>query len=328
MESAPITGESPPEPDRSGAAAEIALSGGLSALLFAAFFALPFAGALGLPFAAAPAVRVAHRRGFGAGLAASGLAAAVLFALGAAAGGARGGAGVGLAVGVLAMLPVVSAAAVRRGADPSRAYLALCVAGAAVFIGLLLGVNPAGDRPVGAELSEAFDRMMPGALESYRKANADAVTLERVRSTLIAARDFTRRYWPGLVGACWVLEAAVAFYAGARAARPAPSAARVRFESLAVPPAIAGVFVASGAAFAFSGGVLRTAAGALLLTLAALYFVAGLSIICHFARRWFRARILRFGLYVLVAYFPMNIGVALLGLFDWYAHFRRRGERV
>jgi hypothetical protein len=28
-----------------------------------------------------------------------------------------------------------------------------------------------------------------------------------------------------------------------------------------------------------------------------------------------------------VAYFPMNLGVALLGLFDWYANFRRRGEK-
>jgi hypothetical protein len=30
------------------------------------------------------------------------------------------------------------------------------------------------------------------------------------------------------------------------------------------------------------------------------------------------------GVYTLVAYFPMNVGVALLGLFDWYVDFRRR----
>ena len=44
-------------------------------------------------------------------------------------------------------------------------------------------------------------------------------------------------------------------------------------------------------------------AGNLLIPLAALYFLAGLSIICHFARKWFRARILRVGLYGLAIYF-------------------------
>ena len=70
---------------------------------------------------------------------------------------------------------------------------------------------------------------------------------------------------------------------------------------------------------------LRPAAVGALLPLSALYFVAGLSIICHFARKWFRFWLLRVGLYTLVAYFPMNVGVALLGLFDWYVDFRRRG---
>ncbi len=65
--------------------------------------------------------------------------------------------------------------------------------------------------------------------------------------------------------------------------------------------------------------------GNLLLPLLALFFVAGLSIICHFFRRWLRSRILRAGLYALAAYFPINVGVALLGLFDWYVDFRRRG---
>jgi hypothetical protein len=88
------------------------------------------------------------------------------------------------------------------------------------------------------------------------------------------------------------------------------------------------VFVAAGAAFALLPGEGRRLAANLLLPLSALYFVAGLSIICHFARRWFRVRVLRAGLYALVAYPPMNVGVALLGLFDWYANFRHRGEEA
>ncbi|MBC8646391.1 MAG: hypothetical protein H7X85_04465 [Thermoanaerobaculia bacterium] len=74
-------------------------------------------------------------------------------------------------------------------------------------------------------------------------------------------------------------------------------------------------------------GLAREVAGSLLLPLTALFFLVGLSIICHFARKWFRVKILRIGLYALLVYFfPMNLGVALLGLFDWYADFRRRGE--
>ena len=71
--------------------------------------------------------------------------------------------------------------------------------------------------------------------------------------------------------------------------------------------------------------LLAMLAGNLLLPLTALFFAAGLSIICHFLRRWLRTRILRAGLYALAAYFPINVGVALLGLFDWYVDFRRRG---
>jgi hypothetical protein len=55
-----------------------------------------------------------------------------------------------------------------------------------------------------------------------------------------------------------------------------------------------------------------------------LFFVVGLSIICHFARKWFPVGFLRIGLYVLAAYF-LNVIVALLGLFDWFVDFRRRG---
>jgi hypothetical protein len=33
-------------------------------------------------------------------------------------------------------------------------------------------------------------------------------------------------------------------------------------------------------------------------------------------------------LYVLAGYFPINVAVALMGLFDWYVDFRRRGEGI
>jgi Predicted membrane protein (DUF2232) len=306
---------------------EIPLAAGLSALFFAAFLVVPIVGALGFPFAAVPLIRVTYRKGPAAGLIATGLAAAILFGLVVASAGWREALNVGTAAALVTGLPVFFSARVRRGADPSRSFLAASVTGCLLLTGILLTASVAGQPPVAAELRSIIDGMIPAALDSYRRANADASTLERVRTTLIAARDFTERYWAGLLVACWVLAAAVTFYVGAWAARPAEVAQRIGFERLRVPAAWAGLFVAAGAGFPFLEGLARTAAGDILLALAALYFVAGLSIICHFARKWFRARVLRFGLYALVAYFPMNVGVALVGLFDWYVNFRRRGEK-
>jgi MFS family permease len=306
---------------------EIPAAASLSALFFAALFVVPLVGAVGFPLTAVPLSRVTHRRGLGAGLTATGLSVGILCGVALASAGWREAVGTGLAAAFVAGLPVLLAGRVRSGSDPSRAFLVLGLAGSILLTAALFGLPATGQPPIETELRSTFDTMIPAALESYRRGNADTATVDRVRSTLMGARDFTVRYWAGLIGAGWILGAAVAFYAGARAARPAPSAERVRFETLRVPPGFAALFVAAGAGFALVEGPARTVAGDLLLALAALYFVAGLSIICHFARRWFRAWFLRLGLYILVAYFPMNLGVALLGLFDWYANFRRRGEK-
>lgn len=304
----------------------MALASLLSALFLAAFLALPLLGAVGLPFAAVPLVRLTHLRGTGPGLRSAGLAAVLVGVLGLAAGGAAGGASAAVSALLLGLLPVLATGLVRRGAGPSDVFLWLCGAGFLIGTAALILRSLAGSGSVGAELGALFDGMIPAALESYRRAKVDAEALARVESTLIAAREFTSRYWAGLAGACWTFTCAVSFFTGARLARPSPSAERVRFERLRVSPAVAALFVSCGVAFAFLKGTARTVSGDLLIALAALYFVAGLSIICHFARRWFRVRVLRFGLYVLVTYFPMSVGVALLGLFDWYLNFRRRGE--
>ena len=306
---------------------EIPAAASLSALFFAALFVVPLFGAVGFPLTAVPLSRVTHRRGIAAGLGATALSLGILCGVAWASAGWREAVGTGVAAALVAGLPVLMAGRVRAGDDPSRAFLVLALAGSVLLTAGLFALPAAGQPPIETELRSTFDTMIPAAVESYRRSRADTDTVDRVRSTLMGARDFTVRYWAGLIAAGWILGAAVAFYAGARAARPAPSAERIRFEGLRVPPGFAAVFVASGAVFALVQGAARTVAGDVLLALAALYFVAGLSIICHFARRWFRAWFLRVGLYVLVAYFPMNLGVALLGLFDWYANFRRRGEK-
>lgn len=317
-------GVEPARPIGKHGALEIALAAAFSSAAFGLFLALPLVGSIGLPLAGVPMVRLAHRRGGAAALVASALAGALVASISLAAGNSAGWTRGSLAAGI-AFLPALFASFAPARMDPSRAYLALCAAGALVLAGLFLGGAAASGRPVGEEIAGEFDRMIPAAMDRYTRSGVDAETVARVRATLAAAREFSRSYWAGLLGLLWVFSAGISFYAGARAARPAPSAEATRFEALSVPAAVAPIFVAAGAGSVFLGQGLRPIAGSVLLPLSALYFVAGLSIICHFARRWFRVRLLRVGLYTLVAYFPMNVGVALLGLFDWYVDFRRRG---
>lgn len=285
-------------------------------------------GMLGLPFVGVPVVRVAHRRGLGSALLAAVVAAALLAGFSLLGGGAGDLAAPLATMGLLAGLPAFFAGLVHGGADPSREYLVLAVAGC-VLVAAVMMVPPAlGSRPMAEEVAAAFDAAIPGIIVQYTAAKVDPETIARTRIILESFRDFSRRYWLGLVGLFWVLGSAVTFYTGSRSARPAPSAERTRFEALVLPAFLAPVFVSAGALWALGQGLARQAAGDVLIPLVALYFVAGLSIICHFARKWFRLRILRIGLYALVVYFPMNVGVTLLGLFDWYAGFRRRGEKA
>src|SRR5438445_9701188 len=71
-----------------GSFKEIVSAGFVTTLLFAAFLVFPIVGALALPFLPVPAVRLAHRRGGGAGVSAALLSASLLLGLGFATGGA------------------------------------------------------------------------------------------------------------------------------------------------------------------------------------------------------------------------------------------------
>ena len=315
-------------PDR-GALLETLFAALSSALLFALFLLLPLAGSAALAFSGVPLVRLTHRRGLVSGVAASAVAAGILAGLGWTTGGATGAASAGILALLSMGLPVLFAGAVRMGRSPSAAFLLLCAAGFLLLGAALLLRNASGAPSVAREIGAAFDGIAPSAAPaSPGKPGVDPETAARVAATFFRFKQFAQTYWVGLVGASWVLAAALAFYVGARVARPAPSAEITRFEALRVPAPVVALFAASGAGFALLRGPSRVWAGDLLLPLSALYFLAGLSIICHFARRWFRAQILRAGLYALVVYFPLNVAVGLLGLFDWYADFRRRGEKA
>jgi hypothetical protein len=258
-------------------------------------------------------VRLTHRRGLAFGLIGVATTAAVLWVLAAVLEGGGEGFRVAATGGTIVALPALFAGAVRRGRDASLAYLGLCLAGFLILGGSLLIGPGGGIEEMGPAIDRTFDEAAPGVRPEYQALFA-------------AAREFTKKYWLGLIGVGWIFCAAVSFYTGAWAARPAASAEQTRFESLRIPAVVAPLFVATGAAFGLAPAFWARLSGNLLWPLTALYFLGGLSIICCFARRWFRSRLLRLGLYALVVYVPITAGTALLGLFDWYTDFRKRGQ--
>jgi hypothetical protein len=296
---------------------ELPLAVAISVFLFLAFLIVPPVGLLTLPLASVPMVRLTHRRGLAFGLIGVGTTAAVLWVLVAALEGGGEAFRVAVTGGIIVALPALFAGAVRLGRDASLAYLGLCLAGFLILGGSLL-IGPGGGIE---ETARAIDHTFDEAVS----APAPDVRAE-YQEWFAAAREFTKKYWFGLIGVGWILAAAVSFYTGAWAARPAASAERTRFESLRIPAIVAPLFVATGAAFGLAPPFWARLSGHLLWPLTALYFVGGLSIICCFARRWFRSRLLRVGLYALVIYVPITAGTALLGLFDWYTDFRKRGQ--
>jgi hypothetical protein len=308
-----------PSRDRS-AGVETLFAALTTALLFGLFILGPWWFWSALVLAGIPPVRVAQARGAVYGLVCAVIASAVLGGIGAADGGAGSALAAALSGVVCFGLPVLAASLVRREMDPGKAFLLLAAVGAAVIVAGIVLSGAAPDKALG-ELFDAMKAQPP-------QKGVDSETAARGAFIMARVRELTIRYYSGVAAFFWVSLSAVWFYAGSHAARPAPSAERVRFEQFRAPAPVVAVFVAAGAGSVLLGGVAQTVAGDVLLPLLALYFLVGLSIICHFARRWFRSRFLRAGLYFVVVYSPLSLGMGLLGLFDWYVDFRRRGEKA
>ena len=131
-----------------------------------------------------PIVRMAHRRGVAAASVSGLVSAAIVLGLGWATGG--GGAALAMAffAALVVGLPIASVGFLRAGADPSRCYLGLCIAGGALIAGLAAVSAGSPGRSLESEVASAFDRVTPAVAESYRRSGADADTVAHVRETV------------------------------------------------------------------------------------------------------------------------------------------------
>ncbi|MGH9443498.1 MAG: DUF2232 domain-containing protein [Thermoanaerobaculia bacterium] len=318
-----------PELAQDGAGEPAAGRGWLIEALAAAFlsatffwglrFLLIFAVAF-IPAAALPLVRFGYRRGVAAVLAAGG-AGAILAGGFALLLGQKGPDAFSEAVIYLATAGVCGVAgAAARSRSASAVFLGLCLYGAAA----VAGFSVAGP-PEGAQIGRQFDAYSKTWLDSSRQSGADPDTLKALQGALESARAISINYAPGLAVMLWILLAAVAFFLGLRLGRDGSPG--WDFSGFRLPPHLAAAFVVSGAAAALWQGDGRRLALDVLGPLLVLYFLAGLSIIAFFARRWLRTRLFRVALYVLTFCFPFSAATAGLGLFDWYFDVRRRAEK-
>lgn len=318
-----MSGENFPRPETSSGRntlREILTAALFSATLFWGLRILPILGVISVSAAAVPLVRAGYRHGLRNALLASVLAAAFAGAIGFAL-GSRGGA---LASEPALLLATAGACAVAGALsakrDFSRVFFGLCLYGC-----LAVGVPWIAGAPPDVQIRAQFDEQSKVWLESWRQSKADPQTMKALEAAIPQAKEFAVAYAPGLIAAVWVLSAALAFFVGRRSAGAEGLPLQGDFSRLRVPPLAAAVFVLAGAAVAFPGPLRRTGAN-VLAPVAALYFLAGLSIIAFFARRVFRTRFLRAALYVLASWVPFCAGTAGLGLFDWYFDFRKRAE--
>src|SRR5262249_18029187 len=149
-----------------------------------------------------------------------------------------------LLAGAVTLLPTAGVGFLRAGAEGSRCYLGIVLAGSAVLAALFAAAASGPGPSISAEAVASFERMTPRVVDSYSKSGADAGAGAGGRAMLAGAKGLASRYLWGVFGALWVLGAAVAFYAGSAAARPGATADAVRFSDLRVPPVAAGLFVA------------------------------------------------------------------------------------
>jgi hypothetical protein len=313
MNELPAGGQEPPRSPW----AEILAAAFFSAAFFWGLRFVPLGVVFCIPAAALPLVRIGFRRG-------------ALAALTAVAGGALVSALISLllrqtlseaAVEAAALVLTAGvcglAGAMSRKGRMSPVFLSLCLyGGLGVAAFALFGPSEKG------EIEKQFDASAKTWMEAFRQSQADPESLKSMEAAMESAKELSAEYAAGLTATLWILLAAGAFFPGRRGLERQPPAED--FSRLRLPPQVAGAFVCSGAAAAVWRGSPRTLAIDILVPLLALYFLAGLSIIAFFARRWLRMRLLRAGLYVASFFFPISLATAGLGLFDWYFDFRRK----
>lgn len=297
-----------------------------SLLLFVAPWFIPVLGALWVIWTPLPLVLAYRQRGPKTGRLALGLALAGALVLGQIFGARAGG---WFFVYHAAQALVLGEAPHRRLGEPMAlglAALASVLAGAVLLMAAGLG-------PDSASLA-AWQTAWQGELDAFmaasRQAGMDAESLKDLREGLVQTGRLILRMAPGLLCAgSLVLAWANLLMARTLGRRLNPLGPPQEPLNLwQAPERLVWVLIAAGLLTWVGQGWVSWAGLNLLLPLSVVYFFQGLAVLAFWLERKNAPRLLRAGLYTLVAVEVfLALLVALAGLFDLWFNFRRLGSK-
>jgi hypothetical protein len=299
-----------------------ALAAGASLLMFFGPWIIPVAGSLFSIWTPAPILTLYRRRGRSAGRLALGLALVGALGLGAVFSSATGG----LYFLYYAAVALVLGEAPGLGWSEPRAVTMAGFVAAGLVGGLLLG----GSLSAGQDMAALWDAQWQQELEAlvggYQRMGLDAEQAREAQKGLVEAGRLFLRLSPGLLVSGSLLLAWANLVLARRTSLAAgeTAAEQARLSLFKLPEPLVWVLIlAGGAAWAGEGWWFWGAVN-VLMVLGVAYFFQGLAVLVYWLEKKNAPRILRLGVYALLAVEAfLAILVALAGLFDIWFNFRR-----
>lgn len=297
-----------------------------SLMLFVAPWFIPVLGALWVVWTPLPLVLAYRQRGLKTGRLALGLALVGALMLGQVLSAKAGGV---YFLFYAAMVLVLGEAPHRRLSEPLALGLAaLAGVAAGVILLLLSGVSLGGDSL--AVWQAAWRQELESFMAASRQAGMDAESLGELREALAQTGRLIIRLAPGILCAGSLLMAwgnlLMARSLGRRLSPLAPPPEPLN--DWQAPEHLVWLLIAAGGLTWVAEGWLSWAGLNALLPLGVVYFFQGMAVVAFWLEKKNAPRMLRAGLYALVAVeIFLALLVALAGLFDLWFNFRRLGNK-
>lgn len=298
------------------------LAAGASLLMFFGPWLIPVAGSLFSIWTPAPILTLYRRRGRAAGRLALGLAVVGALGWGAAYSSATGG----LYFLYYAAVALVLGEAPGLGLSEPRAVTVAGFVSAGLVGGLLLGGALSGGQDLAAAWDAQWRHEMEALVGGYQRLGLDAEQAMLAQRGLAEAGRMLLRLAPGLLVAGSLLLAWANLVLSRRTSLAAgePAEAQARLSLFKLPESLVWVLILAGAVIWFGEDWWFWGAVNVLLVLGVAYFFQGLAVLVYWLEKKNAPRILRLGVYALLAVEAfLAILVALAGLFDIWFNFRR-----
>lgn len=305
-----------------GTLLDIAKGGAATAALFAAYLNIPLVGTIAGVFVPFPALYYDLKRGRGAGVALVALSAILATLMG----GPSAAVFYLLQAGSLSIsLPFFLA----RGQSTGRAIASAVLVAGMVIAVAVLGYGIARDVDIHSQVGAAIKSSIAQSITFYEKSGIKGEELQLVKEGMVRGGEMLAQLYPALLILGETLVAGLNLLLLRRlSARLALNLPEAHFNRFRNPDYLVWGLIAAGFALLVENGVVTVVALNVLIIAGFLYFMQGMAIVSHFFKAYAVPSLLRYLFYILlVVQAYLAIAVALLGLFDLWADFRRPRPR-